>query len=65
MDSTSFIIANPRHVPLFKYNSDVDNSGVWVVYHSKGYLRRKRKMRFKKNLERELDKQNKQVNVSA
>lgn len=64
----SCIIANPRHVPIFKYNPEVDNSGVWVVYHSKGYLRRKRKMRFKKNLERELEKQdnqNKQANVSA
>lgn len=61
MDS-SFLIANSRHVPVFKYNPEVDNSGVWTIYHSKGYLRRKRKMRFKKNLERELEKQ---VKVSA
>ena len=54
---TSFLIANPRNVPVFKYNPEVDNSGVWTVYHSRGYLRRKRKMRFKKNLERELEKQ--------
>jgi len=59
---TSFLIANPRNVPVFKYDPEVDNSGVWFVYHSKGYLRRKRKMRFKKNLERELDKQ---IKVSA
>ena len=58
MDS-SFLIANPRHVPVFKYNPEVDNSGVWTVYHSRGYLHRKRKMRFKKNMERELEKQNK------
>lgn len=57
MDRPSFIIANPRHVPVFKYNPEVDNSGVWVVYHSRGYLRRKRKMRFKKSMERELEKQ--------
>ena len=57
MDRPSFIIANPRHVPVFKYDPEVDNSGVWVVYHSRGYLRRKRKMRFKKNMERELEKQ--------
>ena len=62
MEQTTFIIVNPRHVPIFKYDPEVDNSGVCVVYHSKGYLRRKRKMRFKKNLERELDKQ---VKVSA
>jgi len=62
---SSFLIANPRHVPVFKYNAEVDNSGVWVIYHSKGYLRRKRKMRFKRNLERELEKQGKQINVSA
>jgi hypothetical protein len=59
---TSFLIANPRNVPVFKYNPEVDNSGVWTVYHSRGYLRRKRKMRFKKNLERELEKQ---IKVSA
>ena len=57
MDSPSFIIANRRHVPVFKYDPELDNSGAWIVYHSKGYLRRKRKMRFKKNLERELEKQ--------
>lgn len=62
---SSFLIANPRNVPVFKYNPEVDNSGVWVIYHSKGYLRRKRKMRFKRNLERELEKQGKQINVSA
>ena len=61
MDS-SFLIANPRHVPVFEYNPEVDNSGVWTVYYSRGYLRRKRKMRFKKNLERELEKQ---LKVSA
>ena len=57
MDRPSSIIANPRHVPVFKYDPEVDNSGVWVVYHSRGYLRHKRKMRFKKNMERELEKQ--------
>ena len=62
MESSSFIIANRRHVPVFKYDENVDNSGVWTIYHSKGYLRRKRKMRFKKNLERELEKQ---LKVSA
>jgi hypothetical protein len=62
MEQPTFLIANPRHVPIFKYDPEVDNSGVWVVYHSKGYLRHKRKMRFKKNLERELEKQ---VKVSA
>jgi len=56
MDRPSFIIANPRHVPVFKYDPEVDNSGVWVVYHSRGYLRHKRKMKFKKNMERELEK---------
>lgn len=68
MEESSFLIANPRHVPIFKYNPEIDNSGVWVVYHSRGYLRQKRKMRFKKNLERELEKQGKQdkpVSVSA
>jgi hypothetical protein len=57
MEKPSFIIANPRHVPVFKYNPEVDNSGEWLVYHSKGYLRKKRKMRFKRNIERELEKQ--------
>jgi hypothetical protein len=57
MEKPSFIIANPRNVPVFRYNPEVDDSGVWVVYHSKGYLRKKRKMRFKKNMERELDRQ--------
>ena len=59
MDSETFIIANLRNVPIFKYDPEVDNSGKWVTYHSKGYLRYKRKMRFKKNMERELEKQNK------
>ena len=58
MDS-SFLIANPRHVPVFKYNPEVDNSGKWMIHHSRGYLRHKRKMRFKKNIERELEKQSK------
>jgi len=56
MDVTSFIIANPRHVPVYRYNEEIDNLGEWVVYHSKGYLRKKRKMRFKKNIERQLEK---------
>jgi hypothetical protein len=56
MDTTSFIIANPRHIPVYKYNEEIDNLGEWVVYHSKGYLRKKRKMRFKKNMERQLEK---------
>ena len=60
MESSSFLIANPRHVPVFKYDENVDNSGKWIIYHSKSYLRYKRKMRFKKNMERELEKQNKQ-----
>jgi hypothetical protein len=59
MDNTTFIIVNPRHVPIYKYDEEVDNSGKWIIYHSKGYLRKKRKMRFKKNMERELEKQNK------
>jgi len=59
MDSETFIIVNQRNVPTFKYDPEVDNSGKWVIYHSKGYLRYKRKMRFKKNMERELEKQNK------
>jgi hypothetical protein len=59
MESSSFIIANPRNAPVFKYDENVDNSGKWIIYHSKSYLRIKRKMRFKKNMERELEKQNK------
>ena len=55
----SYIIANPRHVPVYKYDENVDNSGKWITYHSKSYLRHKRKMKFKKNMERELEKQNK------
>ena len=57
MDKNSFIIVNLRHVPVYKYNEEIDNSGDWIIYHSKGYLRKKRKMRFKKNMERELEKQ--------
>lgn len=57
METSSFFIANPRHVPVYKYNPEVDDSGFWIVYHSKGYLRKKRKMRFKRNMERELEKQ--------
>ena len=57
MDQNSFIIVNLRHVPVYKYNEEIDNSGDWIIYHSKGYLRKKRKMRFKKNMERELEKQ--------
>jgi hypothetical protein len=56
---SSYIIANPRHVPVYKYDENVDNSGKWIIYHSKKYLRFKRKLRFKKNMERELEKQNK------
>jgi hypothetical protein len=59
MESSSFIIANRRHVPVFKYDENVDNSGKWIIYHSRSYLRNKRKMQFKKNMERELEKQNK------
>ena len=59
MESSSYLIANPRHVPVYRYNEEVDNSGKWIIYHSKSYLRLKRKMKFKKNMERELDKQNK------
>lgn len=59
MDNTTFLIANPRHVPVYKYDEEVDNSGKWMIHHSRGYLRHKRKMRFKKNMERELEKQNK------
>jgi hypothetical protein len=55
----SYIIVNPRHVPVYKYDENVDNSGKWITYHSKSYLRQKRKMKFKKNMERELEKQNK------
>ena len=62
MDNSTFLIANPRHVPVYKYDEEVDNSGKWMIYHSKSYLRLKRKMRFKKNLERELEKQ---LKVSA
>ena len=57
MVQNSFIIVNLRHVPVYKYNEEIDNSGDWIIYHSKGYLRKKRKMRFKKNMERELEKQ--------
>jgi hypothetical protein len=59
MESSSYLIANPRHVPVYRYNEEVDNSGKWIIYHSKSYLRLKRKMKFKKNMERELEKQNK------
>ena len=59
MDNSTFLIANPRHVPVYKYDEEVDNSGKWMIYHSKSYLRLKRKMRFNKNMERELEKQNK------
>jgi len=59
MDNQTLIIAIPRNVPIFKYDPEVDNSGKWVTFHSKGYLRYKRKMRFKKYMERELEKQNK------
>lgn len=57
MEENKIIIANPRHVPVYKYNEEIDNSGEWVIYHSNGYLRKKRKMRFKRNVERELEKQ--------
>ena len=59
MESSSYLIANPRHIPVYRYNEEVDNSGKWIIYHSKSYLRLKRKMKFKKNMERELEKQNK------
>lgn len=59
MDNQTLIIAIPRNVPIFKYDPEVDNSGKWVTFHSRSYLRYKRKMRFKKNIERELEKQNK------
>jgi len=59
MESSSYLIANQRHVPVCRYNEEVDNSGKWIIYHSKSYLRLKRKMKFKKNMERELEKQNK------
>ena len=40
-----FIIANPRNVPLYRYdktNDDADSG--WIVYHSKKYLRRQKKL---------------------
>jgi len=52
-----FIIANHRNVPFYKYNEEIDNSGEWVIYHSKGYLRKKRKLRYKRNFDKEIEKQ--------
>jgi len=44
-----YIIPNERHVPLYRYDSrnDDQNTG-FVVYHSRKYLRRQRKLHLKK-----------------
>lgn len=51
------MIQNYRNVPFYKYNEEIDNSGEWIIYHSKGYLRKKRKLRYKRNFDREIEKQ--------
>jgi len=57
------MIQNYRHAPFYKYNEEIDNSGEWVIYHSKGYLRKKRKLRYKRNFDRELEKQKEKLNA--
>jgi len=45
----SFRIANPRHIPLRKYdpkNDDLETG--WQVYHSRKYLRRLKKQQQKR-----------------
>lgn len=47
-------IPNWRHVPFYNYdkaNDDLENG--WVIYHSKKYLRRKKKLLAKKRKEKE------------
>jgi len=54
-DQDKFIIANPRHVPLYRYDSKHDNTeDGWIEYHSRKYLRRQRKLIRRKNAAKSL-----------
>ncbi len=48
-EESSFIIANPRHVPLYRYDRRHDNDETgFVVFYSKKYLRRQKKINEKR-----------------
>jgi len=37
------VIPNSANIPEYRYSEEIDNSGEWKTYHSKGYLRRMKK----------------------
>jgi len=39
------VIPNASHIPQNRYNKEIDESGEWKTYHSKGYLRLQKKKR--------------------
>ena len=48
-------IANPRHVPLYRYDERNDNNeNGFEVFHSKKYLRRQRKLMDRRLLSKRL-----------
>lgn len=38
-------VPNAANIPSYRYSEEIDNSGSWKTYHSKGYLRLQKKKR--------------------